>query len=157
MLKLFNNIITCFSYVTRVFHCMRLQMEPNGFFISCFHMLVAECITFDVYSRTWLPHSRKLIVIVSYSYITIVIVLFCSNRSSIISLSLPVVTWYQRCVKDMGYTACAHATFTVTHYLCVKCGELSMKVVWRAGMAMVWRLSCDQLRSKPKLSPKREK
>ena len=25
----------------------------------------------------------------------------------------------------------------VTHYLCVKCGELSMKVVWRAGMAMV--------------------
>ena len=45
----------------------------------------------------------------------------------------------------------------VTHYLCVKCGELSMKVVWRAGMAMVWRLSCDQLWSKPKLSPKREK
>ena len=25
----------------------------------------------------------------------------------------------------------------VTHYLCVKCRELSMKVVWRAGMAMV--------------------
>ena len=25
----------------------------------------------------------------------------------------------------------------VMHYLCVKCGELSMKVVWRAGMAMV--------------------
>ena len=25
----------------------------------------------------------------------------------------------------------------VAHYLCVKCGELSMKVVWRAGMAMV--------------------
>ena len=46
---------------------------------------------------------------------------------------------------------------SVTHYLCVKCGELLMKVVWRAGMAMVWRLSCDQLRSKPKLSPKREK
>ena len=28
-------------------------------------------------------------------------------------------------------------TVPVTHYLCVKCGELSMKVVWRAGMAMV--------------------
>ena len=26
---------------------------------------------------------------------------------------------------------------SVTHYLCVKCRELSMKVVWRAGMAMV--------------------
>ena len=25
----------------------------------------------------------------------------------------------------------------VTHYLCVKCGELLMKVIWRAGMAMV--------------------
>ena len=25
----------------------------------------------------------------------------------------------------------------VTHYLCVKCRELSMKVVWQAGMAMV--------------------
>ena len=29
----------------------------------------------------------------------------------------------------------------VTHYLCVKCGELSMKVVWQAEMAMVWRLA----------------
>ena len=25
----------------------------------------------------------------------------------------------------------------VTHYLCVKCGELSMKVVWQAVMSMV--------------------
>ena len=29
------------------------------------------------------------------------------------------------------------AVHTVTHYLCVKCRELSMKVVWQAGMAMV--------------------
>ena len=45
----------------------------------------------------------------------------------------------------------------VTHYLCVKCRELSMKVVWRAEMAMVWWLSCDQLRSESKLGLKRGK
>ena len=32
---------------------------------------------------------------------------------------------------------CNLLSMSVTHYLCVKCGELSMKVVWRAGMAMV--------------------
>ena len=48
MLKLFNNIITCTLYVMRVFRCVRLQKEPSGFLISCFHMLVAERITFDV-------------------------------------------------------------------------------------------------------------
>ena len=45
----------------------------------------------------------------------------------------------------------------VTHYLCVKCRELSMKVIWRAEMAMVWWLSCDQLRSESKLGLKRGK
>ena len=45
----------------------------------------------------------------------------------------------------------------VMHYLCVKCRELLMKVVWRAGMAMVWWLSCNQLRSELKLGLKRGK
>ena len=45
----------------------------------------------------------------------------------------------------------------VTHYLCVKCGELLMKVIWRAGMAMVWWPSCDQLWSELKLGLKRGK
>ena len=45
----------------------------------------------------------------------------------------------------------------VTHYLCVKCRELSMKVVWQAGMAMVWWPSCDQLRSELKRGLKRGK
>ena len=53
----------------RVFHCMRSQKEPTGFSISCFHMLVAEHITFDVYvgiaihgfliaanSSRWIPY-----------------------------------------------------------------------------------------------------
>ena len=48
-------------------------------------------------------------------------------------------------------------TACVTHYLCVKCGELSMKVVWRAGMAMVWWPSCNQLRSESKLGLKKGK
>ena len=50
MLKLFNNFITCISCVTRVFHCVRSQKEQTSFLISCFHMLVAEHITFDVYA-----------------------------------------------------------------------------------------------------------
>ena len=29
---------------------MRSQKEPTVSLISCFHMLVAECITFDVYA-----------------------------------------------------------------------------------------------------------
>ena len=45
----------------------------------------------------------------------------------------------------------------LTHYLSFKCGELSMKVVWRAGMAMVWWLSCNQLWSESKLGLKRRK
>ena len=49
------------------------------------------------------------------------------------------------------------ATLGVTHYLCVKCGELSMKVVWWAGMAMVWWPSCDQLWFELKLGLKRGK
>jgi hypothetical protein len=39
----------------------------------------------------------------------------------------------------------SRAGLLVTHYLCVKCGELLMKVVWQAKMIMVWRLSCNQL------------
>ena len=49
MLKLFNNFITWNSCVMRVFHCMRLQKEPTASSISCFHVLVAERITFDAY------------------------------------------------------------------------------------------------------------
>ena len=45
----------------------------------------------------------------------------------------------------------------VTHYLCVKWRELSMKVVWRAGMAMVWWPSCNQLQSESTLGLKRGK
>ena len=45
----------------------------------------------------------------------------------------------------------------VTHYLCVIYRELLMKVVWQAGMAMVWWPSCNQLRSELKLGLKREK
>ena len=45
----------------------------------------------------------------------------------------------------------------LTHYLSFKCGELSMKVVWRAGMAMVWWPSCNQLWSESKLGLKRRK
>ena len=27
-----------------------IAKEPSGFLMSCFHMLVAECITFDAYT-----------------------------------------------------------------------------------------------------------
>ena len=56
-----------------------------------------------------------------------------------------------------GISTLEHLFSAVTHYLCVKCGELSMKVIWQAGIAMVWWPSCDQLRSELKLGLRREK
>ena len=48
MLKLFNIFITWNSCAMRVFHCVRLQKEVTVFSISCFHVVVAGHITFDM-------------------------------------------------------------------------------------------------------------
>ena len=57
-----------------------------------------------------------------------------------------------------------HPTFLLHFYhvhccnaLCVKCRELLMKVIWRAGMALVRWPSCDQLQSESKPGLKRGK
>ena len=94
MLKLFNNIITCILYVMRVFCSVRSLKEPSGFLIFCFHVPVAERITFDVYvGIAYMASSLpQTLVIVFYSLFKVVIILFHSNRSQRISLGLAVVT-----------------------------------------------------------------
>ena len=94
MLKLFNNLITCVSCVMRVFHCVRLQKEPTGSLISCFHVLVAEHITFDAYMKI-ATHGFLIAANSSsclYSYITSSNSLFLSNRSQRMFLGIPIVT-----------------------------------------------------------------
>ena len=75
---------------------------------------------------TWLPHSRKLVVIVFYLYITSSNSLILLNQR--ISLGLSVVMWYQRCVKDMGYTAHAHATFTMWSFWLLASGSRRIRM-----------------------------
>ena len=60
----------------RVFCCVRLQKEPGGFLISCFHVLVAGRITFDAYMGIAIhgfliaANSSDCLVFVYYSLIS---------------------------------------------------------------------------------------